>query len=988
MQKFEDNPILNSPYSMPAWHWILDDGGMPTGRTREGRRDSSYLVPIPAARRARSQGELVPDELKENDVVNDIRALVNEWRERPPEKWNVRSATRQLLEHWRGGRTDPRLFFCQIEAAETLIWLNEVAPQTDKGKKILRDIKDANDEANPGLFRLAAKMATGAGKTTVMAMMIAYHAVNKARSPRSALFSDHFLVITPGITIKDRLRVLLPQDQDNYYEKRRIAPPEMMREIKKARVFVVNFHSLMRRETLSLGKKNREVLRGNGPELATLETEGRMLNRVCPELLRAKNAIVINDEAHHCYRRKQRDGGGMRGVSADEREEVRRGEETARVWISGIEALARKISIRSVYDLSATPFFLKGSGYREGYLFPWVASDFALMDAMECGIVKLPRVPIDDDAITEDNLPMYRKIYAQIRDKLPRQNRATQGAMNPANLPPLLMGALNALYAEYKRTDAAWREGGVKVPPVFIVICANTSTSKLVYDYISGYCRGGEWTNGAFPLFDNIGDGGRPLARPRTLLIDSYQLDSGEPLSKEFKGAAAAEIAQFKEEMRLRQSGRDISKITDESLLREVMNTVGKEGKLGEQIRCVVSVSMLTEGWDASNVTHILGVRAFGTQLLCEQAVGRALRRISYETDEDGMLSPEYADICGVPFSFIPGVKSAPPSPPSPSVRVRHLDERDFLAIEYPRVRGYKMRPPEDRIVARFDENSVLEIRPEDAPTETELAGIIGETAKMTLGELKKRRENEVVFFVAACAASRFAAECGTDGRGVPPSYFRDFVPIVRLWLRDYLQTRGGTFMQYLLWEAMAQKAAERICRACTVSEGEERLLPAADPFAPEGSTFYVDYLTRSRRLHETRADKSHVNIAACDSGWEEDFCRLLEDDPGVFSYVRNAGLGFEAPYRHEQKDRMYRPDFIVLADDGGGKSDLLRLVVEIKGFRGEDAEAKADTMNRRWIPAVNNDGRWGRWQFVEIKEMRRARGILAQFTRGGRKAT
>ena len=983
-QKFDENPILNSPYFMPERHWSLGGDGIPTGKTNEGRRSSSYLVPIPAARRGRVQGELVSDELKENAAVNNIRALVNEWRARPPEKWNVRHASRRLLEHWRDGQTSPRLFFCQIEAAETLIWLNEVAPKTDKGAEILQNIRDANDEANPGLFRLAAKMATGAGKTTVMAMMIAYHAINKARSPNSSLFADHFLVITPGITIKDRLRVLLPQDPENYYEKHGIVPQDMIREVKRARVVIVNYQALRRRESRELTKKEREILQGHDNAFSALETEGRMLARVCPELLRAKDAIVINDEAHHCYRDKRKNDGDERGISAEEREEVKRNKEAARLWISGIEALGRKISLRSVYDLSATPFFLRGSGYQEGLLFPWVVSDFALMDAMECGIVKLPRVPIDDATITKDKLPMYRNVYAHIRGELPRQTRTAHGVLNPANLPSLLMGALNALYAKYKKVHAAWQDANLGVPPVFIVVCSNTSASKLIYDYISGYRFGEQWKPGAFDLFNNIGDSGRPLARPRTLLIDSYQLDSGEALSKEFKQAAAAEILQFKQDMRTRHPDRDMSQMTDESLLREVMNTVGKKDKLGGQIRCVVSVSMLTEGWDASNVTHILGVRAFGTQLLCEQAVGRALRRINYETDENGMLSPEYADICGVPFSFMPGVKTAAPVPPPPTARVRHLDTRALLAIEYPRIRGYKLRPPEERIVANFNENSILKITPEDAPPKTELAGIIGKQENINLDDLKMRRENEVVFFVASHAARLFADE--RKSADFSPSYFRDLVPITRLWLRDYLKPLGSTFMQYLLWEAMAKQAAERISRACTTENGDAHLLPVADPFAPEGSTFYVDYLTRSHRLHETHPEKSHINIAVCDSDWEMDFCRLLEDDPGVFCYARNAGLNFEVPYRHAQKDRMYRPDFIVLANDGGGKSDLLRLVVEIKGYRKGDAQAKADTMNNRWIPAVNHDGRWGRWAFVEICDIQqKAREQLAQFTKGGR---
>lgn len=987
MQEFETNPILNPPHLMPSRHWELDDGGMPTGKASTGRRASSYLVPIPAPGRGRNkrQLELESYELAKNTLVNNIRNQVDAWRRLAPEKWNVRYATQRLLEHWRGRQPQPKLFFCQIEAAETLIWLNEVASRTSHGRELLASIRESNWAANPGLFRLASKMATGAGKTTVMAMIIAYHAVNKSRSPQSEIFSDHFLVITPGITIRDRLRVLLPQDPNNYYEKNRIVPPDMVQDVRKAQVVVTNYHALQRRETLKLSKKEREVLTGHSPRLPTLETDGQMLMRVCPQLLRVKNAIVINDEAHHCYRSKP-DTDEESNIAAEEKVEAKRNKDTARVWISGIEALANRINLRTVYDLSATPFFLRGSGYPEGRLFPWVVSDFSLMDAMECGIVKLPRVPVDDATTTPDKLPVYRNVFVHIRKELPRGNRKKQQDLDPAALPTVLMGVLTALYDKYQERHLAWQKtSGIDVPPVFIIICNNTAVSKLVYDRISGYRAGDGWKQGDFPLFNNIDDSGQPLARPRTLLIDSYQLESGEALSKEFRNVAADEIALFKEEMRLRHPDRKTENLTDDTLLREVMNTVGKKGRLGEQIRCVVSVSMLTEGWDASNVTHILGIRSFSTQLLCEQAVGRALRRISYDVDEESeMLSPEYADICGVPFNFMPSSVSPAPKPPKPSIRVHSLKEREHLAIEYPRVRGYKMRPPEQSLAAQFSDDSCMVIGPEDAPPTAEMASIIGQKQTLTLQALKAERENKVVFYLASRTARLFASE--REEELVCPSYFRDLVPIVRHWLHNYLTTTGDTFMQYLLWEKIADRAAEIICRACTVSSGPEQLLPDIDRFSPAGSTFDVDYQTRASLLHETHEGKSHINIAACDSNWEMEFCRLLEEDPGVFSYVRNAGLGFEVPYRYRQQDRIYEPDFIVLADDGQGPSDLLRLVVEIKGFRKEDARVKADTMNTRWIPAVNNDGSWGRWAFAEITDMSNAREKLASFTGRGEK--
>ena len=987
-ESFQRNPILNSPYQEPQKHWRFDEDGLaPDGNTLSGRRDSRFLTPIPAAtqRQRKQQGELYltqePLQEVENPKINFLRQEIKKWRQKPLAERNVSGVTERLLKHWHNNKVSPPLFFCQIEAAETFIWLNEIAPKSRQQKiiELLQEIKNANEEANMCLPRLAAKMATGSGKTTVMAMLIAYHAINKARAPQKNLYTNKFLIITPGITIKDRLRVLLPQDPNNYYEQNKIAPPDMLAEIKKATVVITNYHAFKCREKIELSKRQREMLRGNNDnDVSFIETAGEMLRRVCPELSRTKNhVVVINDEAHHCYIHKKENEESA--IDAEEKEEAKRNKEAARLWINGIRALSEKTAVKNIYDLSATPFFLRGSGYPEGTLFPWTVSDFSLMDAIESGIVKLPRVPIKDATINK--LPIYRNLYHHIREHLPKSGRKKNTtSLDPQKLPTELTGAMQALYSHYENVRESWDKNGINIPPVFIIVCNNTSASKLIYDYISGYEKNNRWRHGKFDLFNNVNknrDG--LLARPRTLLIDSYQLESGETMTDEFKKAAATEIDIFKQELRIRYPDRDAGKITDEDLLREVMNTIGKKDRLGEQIRCVVSVSMLTEGWDTNNVTHILGARAFGTQLLCEQVVGRALRRFSYETEEDGKFPPEYANVFGVPFTFMPGDKTPPPPPSKPQTRVRHLDERANLAINYPRARGYRIRPPDERIIANFDnENSRLTITPEIAPPITETQGIIGKNDFMTLDDLKKHRINEVVFSLAAYIAQHYYQ---TDDC-ISPARFIDLVPITRRWLTDYVTCLGGTFRQYLLWEKLAAEAAEIIYRACVSQEdAPERLLPIMDPFTPEGSTFYVDFLTRNKRLHKTRADKCHINIAACHSDWEMTFCELLESDNGVFAYTRNAGLGFEAPYTYKEKAHVYEPDFIVLTDDGHGAGDLLNLIVEIKGEITQQTKAKADTMNKLWIPAVNNDGRWGRWAYVEIKDMQNAREMLAKYT-------
>src|SRR3989475_6920596 len=264
---------------------------------------------------------------------------------------------------------------------------------------------------------------------------------------------------------------------------------------------------------------------------------------------------------------------------------------------------------------------------------------------------------------------------------MPKKGRAQGEELDPLKLPTRLQTALQALYGHYEKTFELWKEKGLAVPPCFIIVCQNTAVSKLVYDYISGFYREHEdgtstLENGRLALFRNFDETtGNPLPRPNTLLIDSEQLEAGDALDDNFRDMAADEIERFRREI-IERTGdaRSAENITDQELLREVMNTVGKHGQLGGSIRCVVSVSMLTEGWDANTVTHVLGIRAFGTQLLCEQVIGRALRRQSYYVNEDGadkgLFNVEYADIFGIPFDFTAKPVVAPPQPPRETIHV------------------------------------------------------------------------------------------------------------------------------------------------------------------------------------------------------------------------------------------------------------------------------------------------------------------------------
>ena len=1010
---FFDRPILNSPYEYPSRHWELDPSGQPTQRIVERRRRAEFISPIPRARRQRSRGEqegtpaatqaelalqqdhgisTAGQDYDATSIINEVRGAVDAWRTLPnASQWGVTPETARLLQHWRHHDfNNQRPFFCQIEAAETAIWLTEVAPHTKPGKRLLEHLERVNRDANPELNRLALKLATGAGKTTVMAMLIAWQTVNAVRRPASPHFTRGFLIVTPGVTIRHRLRVLQPNDPENYYETRELVPGDMLEAVRSAKIVITNYHAFKRRERLEISKGGRLLLQGRtGDPIDTVETEGQMIQRVMPDLMGLKRILVINDEAHHCYREKpateddssytDAQGNPLTGEDLKEAKALAKKENaSARLWITGLETVNRKLGLLRVLDLSATPFFLAGSGYQEGTLFPWTMSDFSLMDAIECGIVKLPRVPVAQNlpGAKDDDLPMFRELWKHIRTKMPKKGRGAGGQNDPLKLPTPLKTALEALYGHYAQTFELWQQEGIRVPPCFIVVCNNTATSKLVYDYISGFHReGADGTtmleNGRLPLFRNFDETtGNPLPRPNTLLIDSEQLESGEGLDDHFRAMAADEIAQFRRD--LIERTRDAhagDNLTDQELLREVMNTVGKPGTLGGGIRCVVSVSMLTEGWDANTVTHVLGVRAFGTQLLCEQVIGRALRRQSYDLNEEGRFNVEYADVLGIPFNFTARPVVAPPQPPRETITVKAIrPDRDGFEIRFPRVEGYRVELPREELTARFTDDSTLELTPElTGPTRNRNEGIIGKGVDLTVEHLADTRRSTIVYELT----KRLLETKWRDAGEAPRLHlFGALKRITKEWLDHHLVCKGGTYPAQLLYEELADMACERITAAVTETfVGERPVKALLDPFNPTGSTAHVRFTTSKPLRWETR-DRCHVNWVVLDSEWEGEFCRVAESHPRVRAYVKNHGLGLEVPYRYGPETRRYLPDFIVLVEDGHGPDDLLYLVVEVKGYRREDAKEKALTMRNYWVPGVNNLGTHGRWAFAEFVDV------------------
>ena len=980
MADFFESPILNSPYEMPTRHWQLDEKGQPTNVIEKGRRIASYVTPVARVKKTIRQDSATQQEFAFDDTIKDeddsqeyetyswinrVRDAVTAWKQLPESQWGVTPETARLLRHWRTHHfQNQRPFFCQIEAVEVLIWLTEVAPRNKTWSDVLNHIKKGNEDANPGLYRVALKLATAAGKTTVMAMIIAWQTINAVRYPNSKMFTKGFLIVAPGLTIKDRLRVLQPNDPESYYKKRELILLDYSNEIMKARIVITNYHVFKLKDELDVSSGTRSLLNGrHGPQITTLETEGKMLQRVLPELMAMKNILVINDEAHHCYREKPNSNEAEK-ISKEEEEEVKERKEMARLWISGLEAVQKHLGCRIV-DLSATPFFLRGSGYPESMLFPWTVSDFSLMDAIECGIVKLPRVPVADNDPHKDQVPMFRELWKRVGKDMPKKNRANGGLLDPSLLPPALCNAIDSLYGHYAKTFELWQEAGMSVPPCFIFVCQNTAISKLIYDYVSGYKLNAQTTfrAGRCPLFSNYDESGNPLAKPRTILVDSMQLESGEALSSDFKLAASDEIERFKREIRERTgSAAAAEKLSDSDLLREIMNTVGKPDTLGGGIRCVVSVSMLTEGWDANNVTHILGLRAFGTQLICEQVIGRALRRANYELDEHGHFAAEYADIYGIPFDF-----TAKPTP-STQIKPRKITsihalspDRDNVEIRFPLLDGYRVDIGDKTLKAVWKPEHDFVLSPElVGPCKVKNEPIVGAGVTLSVEHLQDTRTNTIIYNLTQRMLDRHFRDPGTD----PQLYlFGQMKAIVSDWVKNHLHCVGKTYPAQVLYDSLAETACNRITQAIVSEQGDKAPVAVLNPFNPFGSTANVSFSTTKENLWQT-SRKCHINYAVLDSDWEGELCRILEENPHVTAYVKNQNLGFRIPYLQGADPHEYIPDFIVRLDDGRN------LILEVKGFKNEHVNDKKSTTENYWIPAVNKLGSFGTWAFAQFESV------------------
>ncbi len=997
----EANPILNNPYQEPTSHYATDqDGALDYARIVAGRRVFVPEIRTVPLRQSGQTSAFEINDLREeyaDHIVNMMRREVGSWREaRWPQTTRV---TRELLRYWFDNpdrAPTQQLFFAQREALESAIWLNEVADSTNAGQHLLNLLAECWKET-AGLPRIAFKMATGTGKTVVMAALILYNFFNRREYRNDTRFADNFLVIAPGITIRDRLGVLKADtlrtrstDARDYYRERSLVSPhweESLREL-NSRIVITNYHQFLSKTLQGNKRSPFDGKRGiDGKKREAREDYAQVLKRVTGAFRPGSRLLVLNDEAHHCYLPRE---DGQVAEGEDTREENKR----AAVWFKGVQELHKRFKVRWIHDLSATPYYLTGSGYTPYSLFGWAVSDFGLIEAIESGLVKIPYLPERDDTQQLDD-PVLKNLYEHIKDDLPRKGRRRQRADakergktfedEAPRLPETLKIALQQFYRHYKEEYERLRDL-FDSPPVFIVVCNNTTVSRDVFRYLAGYERmlpDGEIRTvaGQLPLFSNFDPStGKAKRKAPTLLIDSDALEQLDQVSTEFRKVFAPEIERFKEDYARLHGAGAAENLTDTELLREVVNTVGKPGTLGEHIRCVVSVSMLTEGWDANTVTHIVGIRAFGSQLLCEQIAGRALRRKHYVLqgyDRKGRFTedrrrihsyrypPEYAHIIGVPFKLFRGGKTTPAAPQELHL-VRALPERqERCEIRFPNLVGYRIDQPRSPIQADFSEIDPFEIGP-DIPTVTRMCtAVTADETVLSADEMRELRHQQVIYRIT----QQLLARQFRDGdNNVEFARFAQARDVVEEWYHTRVVCHGDCFKQ-LLWHFDPERYIGGIERAIqTAANPDSRILPVLRMNNTEGSTNHVRGQT-SRPVLETT--HSHVNYVVADTkSWEQIAAKSLEElaeEGRILSYVKNAFLGFAVPYVHEDEDRLYFPDFLIRlpADNGVERT----LILEVTGMN-KDKEAKRWYVEHRWLPAVNAAAErhgWGRWEFLEV---------------------
>jgi len=902
--------IINRPWERPAQHWIEGKGGKL--EIKPERRPASYEVFD--ARNNTKRSEVL-------DMVNTIRTRVDQWREAGYP--GVTIVTRKLLEHWHDetARQHP-FYFCQLEAIETLIWWVEGAEAYKQGIHIPGD--------GGAWERLCNKMATGAGKTTVMAMIITWQVLNALTYPkRNKEFSRAVFIVAPGLTVKGRLQVLMPSE-GSYYDEFNLCPSESMRQkLNQAEVLIENWHTLM-----PLKEQDRSVVKKGK------ESDEAFTRRVLGKLATYKDIIVINDEAHHAYRKPpevkiSKKQAEEQGIDLDE----------ATRWIEGLDRIHKTRRIQRCFDLSATPFAPTGKKSTDTALFDWIISDFGLNDAIEAGLVKTPRVVVRDDALP-DATTLQSKLYHIYRDPSVSEDLNRSKAEPHEALPKLVRDAYTLLGADWRQTVKDWEAAGHHSPPVMLTVCNRTETAARIEHYF------------------NQGDAHWPeLQAPnKTLRVDSKVLEKAEV------GEAATSNKEYDQRLNdiIEASDipetrkRQLSALKKEELLREIIDNVGKRGQAGQDLQNVISVAMLSEGWDAKNVTHIMGLRAFTSQLLCEQVVGRGLRRVSYDRDEDGLFLPEYVNVFGVPLSISEtGEGGDPPPPPKPTTQIEVLPERSHLELKWPNVLRIETVV---RSELAMDWNKVepLVLDPVSTPISAELAPALGgatDMGKVTEIDLEKLPEGFRLQRLVFRAARKAFAELSHGFTGTNEYLASQLVRIVETFLTSDLLEIPSLFhsdpLRRRILIALNIDLVVRHVLNNVTEQNTERLTPVYDEENPIGATGHMRTWYTTKPCFPTT--RSHISHMVGDSSWEGHAANILEKRDDVVAYAKNDHLGFQIYYMWAGSRRRYVPDFLIRFTSG------VTLALEIKGTDSPQNQAKRHALNE-WVQAINAAGGFGQW--------------------------
>jgi type III restriction enzyme len=929
MQPKIDRLIINSPFKEPEKYWSYDRKTR-SFSLKDGRRPAGYVIASESSKAFDDPGIFI-----EIPMVNQIRSRVKGWKNAGYP--GVTGITKRLLEHWNNPeeRENRRFFFCQLESIETLIWLTE-APEAEKvGIEIPSD---------GGSFRrLCSKMATGSGKTIVMAMLIAWQVLNKVTYPQDSRFSKYVFVVAPGLTVKSRLQVLFPAGMGNYYDEFNIVPPALVDKLRQGKILIRNWHVLNWDTEEKIAKKKTVDKRG-------LKSNEAYVREVLGEMANARNLIVINDEAHHAWRVPAESK--IKGVRKEDIEE-------ATIWVSGLDRIQQARGISACYDFSATPFAPSGKKSSEEALFGWIVSDFGLNDAIESGLVKSPRVVVRDDGkLTKEYKSRLYHIYndPEVRDDINRR------AEEQEPLPDLVTNGYYLLGKDWLETAKEWQEAGIKTPPVMISVANRTETAaRIKYAIDHKKIRIDE------------------LCIPeKTIHIDSKVLDEAESQEE----VLIIDVGEDDEQDL--EPTHKLSKKELGELLRQTVDTVGQVGKPGEQIQKVISVGMLSEGWDAKTVTHIMGLRAFSSQLLCEQVVGRGLRRTSYEVNPDGLFEPEYVNIFGIPFTFLPHETQdgPPPPPPPPKTRIEPLPEKRRFEITWPNIIriDHVYRP-----VLKLDITQVkpLELDAYDTIQLVELAPIIEgkpdvtKISEINLEDLaRKFRRQKIVFE----AARDIYDQMKPVWRGQKENLLAQLVRLVEKFIdSEKIQILPPLFYQNdtnrrILITLNMNKVVQHIWEAIRF-KNTESIVPVFDSDHPIRSTGDMRTWFTGKPCQATK--KSHINFCVFDSTWEATEAFALDHHPEVEAWVKNDHLGFEILYLFKGVVLKYRPDFIIHFKDGSF------LVLETKGQDSQQDQTKREFLDE-WIRAVNAHGGFGRWQWAVSKHPGDVGGLIGKAMKGG----